>query len=119
MMRNIIQEIYYIYCDIGLLEMTNLRTRQTGLDTVIHVSSKGGAKHGARVKVSNVSGTFAHDNNFTVTTEGNVIGSCKLHSSHLQDVQDWVKINREHIHNVWHNGADMDPEDVLNGFKKL
>ena len=99
--------------------MTNLRTKQTGLEPVIQVSGKGGAKHGPRIKVSNIAGTFSSEDNFSVTTEGRIIGNCKLHPNHMEDILDWVKLNKDHIHKVWYNSGDMDIEDVANGFKRL
>ena len=116
---NILKAIYYLYCDIGLHEMANLRTKQTGLEPVIQISGKGGAKHAPRIKVSNIPGTFSSEDNFSVTTDGGIIGRCKIHRSHLQDVMDWIQLNRDHIHKVWYNSGDMDIEDVVNGFKRV
>lgn len=98
-----------------------MRPTRTGLIATIHVMSRGGAKHGPRVKVSNVPGTFHPKDNFTITNEPDprVIGTCKLRPQHLQDIIDWVKLNRDHISKVWDEGDDMDPEDVAAGFKKL
>ena len=73
-----------------VLEMANMRPSRTGLVATVHVMSRGGAKHGPRVKVSNVPGTFHPTDNFTVTNdpEPRVIGTCKLKKQHLQDIID-------------------------------
>ena len=118
--KDFCEHLYLSFVDDRyIVEMTNLRQKNTGLHPVIHVMSKGGSKHGPRVKVSNIAGTFAHNDNFSITTESRVIGKSKLHPSHLDDIKDWVQLNKEHIHNVWHNGDIMEPDDVINGFKKV
>lgn len=104
-----------------ILEMANMRPQETGLRATIHVMSKGGAKHGARVKVSNIAGTFHHSDNFTITNEQEprVVGNCKLKKEHLESIVDWVKLNKDHIDKVWHHGDDMSATEVESGFKKL
>lgn len=104
-----------------ILEMGNIQPKETGLSSIIHVMYKGGAKHGPRVKVSNIAGTFHHKDNFTVTAEHEprVIGNCKLKKEHLDNIVDWVKLNHDHIYKVWHNGDTMTHEEVGKGFKKL
>lgn len=60
-------EIDWLYFTNSVYEMANMQPIETGLKTTIHVMHKGGAKHSARVKVSNIAGIFAHDDNFTLT----------------------------------------------------
>lgn len=102
-------------------EMANMRPQETGLTATVHVMSKGGAKHGPRVKVSNIAGTFHHADNFTITNEPEprVIGTCKLKKDHLDAIIDWVKLNRDHISHVWNNGDTMSATEVESGFKRL
>jgi hypothetical protein len=121
-MRRLIEDIYILYVDNKhLLEMANMQPEETGLKPVVFISGKGKAKHGPRIKVSNVAGTFHPDDNFTVTAEHEprIIGNCKLHPKHLEKVMDWVKLNHDHIHNVWHNSGTMTSREVANGFTKL
>lgn len=101
--------------------MANMQPSETGLIATIHVMSKGGAKHGPRIKVSNIAGTFHHSDNFTLTNEPEprVIGNCKLKSDKLEKIVDWVKLNRDHISDVWHHGDSMTANDVNSGFRKL
>jgi hypothetical protein len=113
--------IEYQYDHTQLLEMSNKHPEETGLKNLIHVMYAANVKHGPRVKVSNTGGKWNESDNFTVTVEHNprVIGNSKIKSEHLQDVIDWVKLNHEHLHKVWHQGANMRSHEIENGFKKL
>lgn len=120
--RGVIEILYLEH----LLEMANIPTKYTGLYPTVMVSSKythdgKESKHGPRIKISNHHGKFAPDDNFSLTVEDEprVIGNCKLKKEHLEDAKDWIKLNKEHLHKVWHTGHDMDPVDLINGFKKL
>lgn len=116
-----IEMIRYQHDDKNLYEMANMQPEDTGLLPIIHVMHVGKAKHGPRIKVSNINGRFHPDDNFTVTAEvePRVIGDCKLKQEHLDDIIDWVKLNRDHIHHVWHDGDTMKPSEIENGFKKI
>jgi hypothetical protein len=118
---NLIDDIRWLYLPQFVYEMANMQPKDTGLHSIVHVMSKGGAKHSARVKVSNIAGSFHPDDNFTVTAEHEprIIGKCKLKKEHLDSIVDWVKHNHDHIHKVWHHGDIMSPEEVGQGFKKL
>lgn len=119
--KQILEVISYQFDDKHVYEMANMQPEDTGLKPIVHVMQKGGAKHGPRVKVSNVNGRFHPDDNFTVTAEHEprVVGNCKLKQKHLDDIVDWVKLNHEHIHHVWHHGDVMRGTDIEAGFKKL
>ena len=118
---SIIERLSYKHDDLMLIEMSNLQPSESGLKPVIMISGKGGAKHGARIKVSNIAGTFHDTDNFTVTCEHEprIIGNSKIHSKHLKDVVDWVKKNHDHLHHVWHNYGIMTREEVESGLSKL
>ena len=120
-MKTLTEAIEYFYDDQFLVEMANLQPSDTGIMHTINVCSKGGAKHGPRVKVSNVPGRYAHDDNFSLTIEPNprVIGNCKIKPQHLDDIKDWIKLNHEHIHKVWNDDGRMSIHDVGAGLKKL
>lgn len=125
-MKSLIETIYYAYFEPQLLEMANYSSKSTGLSHHIYISSKhtmSGSinKHGPRIKVSNVSGKYAHDDNFVVTVhhEPKVIGNCKLKPHEIDDIKDWVKLNHDHLRHVWEHGDEMDSNDVNLGFKKL
>lgn len=107
--------------DRHIYEMANMQPEQTGLVPIIHVSNKGGAKHGPRVKVSNINGKYAHDDNFTVTAEHEprIIGTNKLGTDHENDIKDWVKLNHGHIHKIWHSDGTMSGTEIDAGFRKL
>lgn len=109
----------WIHLPQPILEMANIQPEETGLTATVHVMSKGGAKHGARVKVSNIAGTFHHKDNFTITNENEprIIGNTKLKKPHLDKIIDWVKLNKDHIDKVWHHGDSMTQKQVSDGFK--
>ena len=119
-MNQLIENISYALDDRYLLEMANLQPHETGLVAIVHVSSKGGAKHNARVKVSNIAGTFNEDN-FSITIEKTprVIGKCKLNGVHLKSIIHWVLLNKDHILKVWENGGMMTIKEIDAGFKHL
>ena len=119
--RNFLSDIHWLNGNHSLLEMANIQPSESGLLPIVHVMSRGGAKHSARVKVSNIVGRFAHDDNFTITAESSprIIGKCKLKQQHLQDVIDWVKLNRDHLLHIWENGDTMTSSEISSGFIKL
>lgn len=120
-MRNFFEDIRWKYAQNIIFEMANMQPEDTGLKSIVHIMHKGGTSHGPRVKVSNIAGRFAHDDNFTITAESSprIIGKCKLKKEQVDDIIDWVNLNREHIHHVWHHGDTMRPSDVENGFKGI
>ena len=120
MRSTLIDDVRWLYFSQMVLEMANMQPEDTGLLPIVHIMHRGGVKHGARVKVSNIAGRFAHDN-FTVTAEKEprVVGRCKLKKDHLQYVLDWVLLNRDHIRNVWENGDTMRAREIEDGFSKI
>lgn len=63
-----------------LNETANLKTSETGLEYVIYISSNEGVNHGPRVKVSNIKGKFAKDDNFTIKLNDSleIVGESKI-----------------------------------------
>jgi hypothetical protein len=120
-MVTLLETITYFLEDHLLTEMANLQPEDTGIEHTVNVVSKGGAKHGARVKISNVPGKWAHDDNFTLTVEHEprVIGNCKIKKEHLDNIKDWVKLNHDHLHKVWNDPGIMRAHNVINGFRKI
>jgi len=104
-----------------VMEMANLQTIETGLVSIVFVSTRGKAKHGPRIKVSNIAGRMHPDDNFTVTVDPNprVIGKCKLKNSQLDDIIDWVILNRTHLEKIWREGDTMTGQELYGGFTKL
>jgi hypothetical protein len=119
--KHLIEDITWLYFKQSVMEMANMQPEDTGLKSIVHIMTKGGAKHGPRIKVSNVAGRFAHDDNFTITVEQTprIVGKSKLKKSHVDDILDWINLNDEHLHNIWHNGDTMRASDIENGFLGL
>lgn len=106
--------------DDYLHEMTNLHDNRHGIkDVVIALHNKRNAKHGANVKVSNIYKRFSREDNFTITTQGKVIGTPKIHPKHVEHVKQWVQANKEHIEKVCNDDGSMTIDDVLGGLKKV
>lgn len=118
---NLIETIAYFYDNTLLYEMANIQPKQSGLSYIVQFASKGGAKHGARVKVSNIPGTFHHSDNFTVTLETppRIIGNCKIKNSDLENIKDWIDLNRSHIIKVWNCSGNMSGTEIDQGIQKL
>ena len=106
---------------MSLYEMTNLAKKHTGLDDHIFISGKGGAKHGPRIKVSNTLGKFDWDNSFSMSVEHEPkhrAGSVKIPKDRLDNIKDWIKLNHDHLHKMWHSDI-MDSQDHIDGVKKI
>jgi hypothetical protein len=73
------------------------------------------------VKVSNVPGKFDGVDNFSVSIhhDPQVIGNCKIPKEHLDHVKDWIKLNHDHLHSMWHNYETQDTQDELSKLTKL
>lgn len=105
-------------------EMANLYPTKTGLPCVVWFGEVGG-QHGPRLKVSNVPGKFAVDNNFVmaVTKEPKALTpkSAELSISKIDDVVDWIKLNYDELMELWkiHETGDGDADEVLSRLKKL
>lgn len=118
--------IYLVGPESNLIEMANIPSDYTGIQPTIMVSSKYGhdgkaSNHSARIKVSNINGKFSPTDHFVMTIEDTprVIGNCKLKQHQVNDISDWIKLNHSHLMNVWHNGLDMDPVDLVSKIKKI
>lgn len=87
-----------------MFEMANLSPTDTGLAVVIWIGEVGG-QHGPRIKVSNVPGKFAKNDNFVISVssvpEVLTPKSVKLSSDKVQDVLDWVKLNYTDLMELW------------------
>ena len=106
--------------DDYLYEMTNLHDNRHGIqDVVIALHNKKNAKHGPNIKVSNKYKKYARDDNFTVTTKGKIVGTPKIHPKHVQQIQKWVSINKEHIEKVCNDDGTMTIDEILNGLKSV
>lgn len=84
-----------------LLEMANIHPAQSGLNQVIFIGKVGG-RHSARVKVSNVPGTFDANDNFSIALsqkEGKtkIYGTVKIKPKDLEKIEKWIDINREDL----------------------
>jgi len=103
-----------------LFEMANVREKQSGIPFVIFISSKDAAmsKHGPRVKVSNLKDRWDPTSNFVVTIpELRVIGDAKLTTDQLEDLKDWIKLNRDLIIKYWNKV--IDDQEFLNSIKRI
>jgi hypothetical protein len=104
-----------------LFEMSNIVPRRTGLAVSIWVREKNeGLQHACSVKVSNIPGRFDPNDNFSVSVSGSprvIAGKCKLKSQVLEDIIDWVKLNKEALLDLWESRIDIG--DFLESVKKI
>lgn len=88
-----------------MMEMANLSSKDTGLAYVIWFGEVGG-HHGPRIKVSNVKGKFAVNDNFVISVdpEPRILTprSRKISQSDVDDICDWIKLNYDVLHKLWH-----------------
>ena len=91
-----------------LFLMSNLFPRQTGLPMTVWVQVKGGARHGARVKVNMAHGPRANVDNMAVVSvrsEPRLLRGF-LDGRDLAAVRTWIELNREVIIDHWEGRAD-------------
>ena len=95
-------------------EMANLSSQDTGLSVVIWFGEVGG-QHGPRIKVSNVKGKFAANDNFVMSVEKSprilTQKSVKLKKQELDDIIDWIKLNYDVLMKLW-NAYENDESTI-------
>ena len=103
-----------------LFEMSNITPKRSGLQVSVWVREKNeGLQHGCSIKVSNIAGKFSPDN-FSVSVTQNpkvIAGKCKLKKVVLDDIIDWVKLNRRPLLDLWESKIDIG--EFLEKMKKL
>lgn len=84
----------------GAYEMANLQPEETGLSFVVWISPKGGARHAARVKVSDIPNTS--DSKASVSIHPPVeVKAGSLSSEELEKLAKWIDLNREPLLQFW------------------
>ena len=62
--------------------------------------------HGPRIKVSKIRGKFDKHENFSVSVshDPKIVAGTQgdVSSKELDDIFDWVKLNHDHLHALWH-----------------
>jgi hypothetical protein len=113
----------YFMDTFTLLDLANIDPSKSGLKYYIRLYGrrKTVTQYGPRIKVSNVQRRFDLINNFilTIENEPQVIGNCKIPKEHLDHVKDWIKLNHDHLHSMWHNYETQDTQDELSKLTKL
>lgn len=94
-------------------EMARVAPRDSGLPCIMFASSKDSVngKHGPRIKVSNVPGTFSANDNFVVSIANPpalVAGTSRYSQSSTSDILDWVAINTVPLLKLWNNQYTSD-----------
>lgn len=113
-----------ILVESNLSEMANLTTDDTGLNYVIWIGEIGG-QHGPRVKVSNVKGKFASNDNFVISIDKNPINLTpkftKINNNDVEDVKDWIKLNYDILIKLWkmYESGNGNSVVLLGQLKKL
>lgn len=124
MIRKFIFDISLFLDNMTLWEMANVHPDETGLKYHIHLYGKDGqTRHGPRVKVSNIPGKFDKSDNFSVSVshEPEVMNksSCKIPKEHVDAVKDWVKLNHDHLHKMWHEWETQKTSEELAKLRKI
>jgi len=107
-----------------MCEMANLFPDDTGLERIIWFGEVGG-QHGPRIKVSNVKGKFALNDNFVISVDKNprvlTPRSMKIKNSELEDIFDWVKINYDDLMEMWkiYESGSGSPQRIILQLKKI
>lgn len=115
-----------------MYEMANFYPSRTGIGYAIFFGEVGG-QHGPRIKVSNVPGKFAREDNFTVSVSKNpevqTPASVKVKQWVLKQVFDWVVLNYDDLMLLWQihetgdyiqqDGSVLSDLDVIKRLKKI
>jgi hypothetical protein len=104
-----------IITESELYEMARIQKKDSGINVMIYASTKDVVKgrHGPRIKVSNIIGTFSDSDNFSVSIahEPQIMsGKSKLGNSTVEDIFDFVKINYEALMKYWNNSYESDSD---------
>lgn len=85
-----------------LWEMANIRPNDSGLERTIYISDEN-APHGARIKVSALRDKMDVHNTFSITISDTpkVIGKTDCSSKELEDIFDFIKINKTPLLKLW------------------
>ena len=102
-----------------LFEMANLYPRTTGLPMTVWVSSRGNARHDARIKVN-----LTHGNQMNIDSTA-VVGvrpsphliAGRLPSEDQRLVFEWVRLNTAAIIGYW--DGDIDTAELIQTLKPL
>lgn len=105
--------------EVDLFEMANLYPKHTGLPMTVWISSRGHARHDARVKVCR-----AHGNRMDVDDTA-VVGirpeptliEGPLPAADLKAVQGWITLNRVALIDYW--DGKLDTVDLVQSLKRL
>jgi hypothetical protein len=113
----------HIITEEQLWEMARVKPAESGIPFIMFVSTKEyvKGKHWARIKVSNVPGTFASNDNFVVSIDKNpavIAGTVKCKQHELQDVFDWIILNYETLIKYWNEQFSTET-DFYNELKKV
>lgn len=110
--------ISYFRGDPVLVEMANLRERETGVSGIIYISTSQGS-HGPRVKYypGGVRGGPMISVTVTENPKLKVVSKMKRSEAvqYTKKISQWITINRDALLDFWQNGVDYD-RDAMNAF---
>lgn len=98
-----------------VFEMARVKPNRSGVPWIIFISSKDYVKqkHWARVKISNVKGTFSENDNFVVSISKQpkvLAGKAKMKQAELEDIFDWVILNYDVLIKYWNEQYEDEAE---------
>ena len=105
---------------LDLYEMANFRKKSTGLPRVIFVSSKGGVKHGPRIKVSIKKSDNLNPEYLAISVsieDEPKIKLGELPKKDFEKISEWIKINKSTLLKYWN--YKIDTETLIKNLKKL
>lgn len=103
----------------SLFEIANLSPKRTGLPFVVWISSKAGAPHDVRVKVSKGPKVPASELiSVAVRPDIHVVGGGTMTAHDLDLLRKWITLNRDVILKYW-DGEIEYTEDAMAALKPL
>lgn len=99
--------------------MSNLTGTQTGLgNIVVWVSTKGNARHGPRIKVSNIKGKISDDNLFSMDIPTGLIrGHTNFSVLEIANIVEWIRLNETVLLQYW--SGTMSTQNMMENIIKI
>lgn len=92
--------------------MASLFPEDTGLPFVVWISTKGGARHDVRVKVSQSANAVPQDMiSVAVRPQIKIVGNATIKGSHWKLLQQWIELNREIL--IRHRDGEISSKAAL------
>jgi len=123
-MNNFDKMLSVIEGDMLAEEFANISDKTSGIKRIIlHAFSQGDKElnHSPRIKVSNIYGKYRSEDCFVIGVLDLEIkkGTPKITSKELEQVKEWIVVNRKQLIKYWKVGVEMPTDTFLASLKSI